>query len=75
MRAGVGGTLFFNDGSVSIVVGRGHRGGLPVVFNFVNNFYGMGGQPEGETMGFGTLARLGAGVNRAQMHAERMRRV
>jgi 2-oxoisovalerate dehydrogenase E1 component len=28
------------------------RGGLPMVFNFMNNFYGMGGQPIGETMGF-----------------------
>jgi len=49
-----------------------HRGGLPLVFNFVNNFYGMGGQPEGETMGFGMLARLGAGINPDQMHAERI---
>ena len=49
-----------------------HRGGLPLIFNFVNNFYGMGGQPEGETMGFGVLARLGAGVNPEQMHAERV---
>ena len=49
-----------------------HRGGLPLVFNFVNNFYGMGGQPVGETMGFRVLARLGAGINPAQMHAERV---
>jgi 2-oxoisovalerate dehydrogenase E1 component len=49
-----------------------HRGGLPLIFNFVNNFYGMGGQPVGETMGFGILARLGAGVNPEQMHAERI---
>ncbi|MBN1867445.1 dehydrogenase [Candidatus Sumerlaeota bacterium] len=49
-----------------------HRGGLPLIFNFVNNFYGMGGQPVGETMGFGILARLGAGVNPEQMHAERV---
>ncbi|MCY2924535.1 MAG: thiamine pyrophosphate-dependent enzyme, partial [Planctomycetota bacterium] len=47
-------------------------GGLPLIFNFVNNFYGMGGQPQGETMGFGVLARLGAGVNPDQMHAERV---
>ena len=26
-------------------------GGLPIVFNCMNNFYGMGGQPVGETMG------------------------
>jgi 2-oxoisovalerate dehydrogenase E1 component len=49
-----------------------HRGGLPLIFNFVNNFYGMGGQPVGETMGFRILARLGAGVNPEQMHAERV---
>jgi len=49
-----------------------HRGGLPIIFNFVNNFYGMGGQPVGETMGFGILARLGAGVNPDQMHSERI---
>jgi 2-oxoisovalerate dehydrogenase E1 component len=49
-----------------------HRGGLPLIFNFVNNFYGMGGQPVGETMGFKILARLGAGLNPEQMHAERV---
>ena len=49
-----------------------HRGGLPLIVNFVNNFYGMGGQPVGETMGFGMLARLGAGLNADQMHAERV---
>jgi 2-oxoisovalerate dehydrogenase E1 component len=49
-----------------------HRGGLPLILNFVNNFYGMGGQPVGETMGFQVLARLGAGVNPEQMHAERI---
>ena len=49
-----------------------HRGGLPLIMNFVNNFYGMGGQPVGETGGFGVLARLGAGLNAEQMHAERI---
>jgi|DewCreStandDraft_4_1066084.scaffolds.fasta_scaffold01977_16 2-oxoisovalerate dehydrogenase E1 component len=49
-----------------------HRGGLPIIFNFVNNFYGMGGQPVGETMGFGVLARLGAGLTPDQLHAERV---
>jgi 2-oxoisovalerate dehydrogenase E1 component len=49
-----------------------HRGGLPLIMNFVNNFYGMGGQPVGETMGFGVLARLGAGLAPNQMHAERV---
>ena len=49
-----------------------HRGGLPFIMNFVNNFYGMGGQPVGETMGFGVLARVGLGVNPDAMHAERV---
>ena len=47
-------------------------GGLPIIFNCVNNFYGMGGQPFGETMGMQSIARLGAGVNPDQMHAERV---
>ena len=49
-----------------------YRGGLPLIVNFVNNFYGMGGQPVGETMGQGILARIGAGLNPDQMHAERV---
>lgn len=49
-----------------------HRGGLPLIMNFVNNFYGMGGQPVGETMGFQFLARMGAGLTPNQMHAERV---
>ncbi|MGD9637176.1 MAG: thiamine pyrophosphate-dependent enzyme, partial [Pirellulales bacterium] len=49
-----------------------HRGGLPLVMNFVNNFYGMGGQPVGETMGFKVLARMGAGLAPNQLHAERV---
>ena len=51
---------------------KDHRGGLPLIFNFVNNFYGMGGQPVGETMGFKVLARLGAGICPSQLHAERV---
>ncbi len=47
-------------------------GAPPVLFNFMNNFYGMGGQPVGETMGFGILARVGLGVNPEAMHAERV---
>jgi 2-oxoisovalerate dehydrogenase E1 component len=47
-------------------------GGLPIVFNCMNNFYGMGGQPLGETMGVQFIARVGAGVNPDQMHAERV---
>jgi len=48
------------------------RGGLPIIFNFMNNLYGMGGQTHGETMGFDILARVGAGVNPEMMHAERV---
>jgi 2-oxoisovalerate dehydrogenase E1 component len=48
------------------------KGGLPLIFNFMNNLYGMGGQTKGETMGFDILARLGAGVNPEMMHAERV---
>ena len=47
-------------------------GAPPVLFNFFNNFYGMGGQPVGETMGFEFLARVGAGVNPENMHSERV---
>ncbi|MDQ3250560.1 MAG: thiamine pyrophosphate-dependent enzyme [Chloroflexota bacterium] len=47
-------------------------GNPPVLFNFMNNFYGMGGQPVGETMGVGVLARVGLGVNPEAMHAERI---
>jgi 2-oxoisovalerate dehydrogenase E1 component len=47
-------------------------GSPPILFNFMNNFYGMGGQTFGETMGFGVLARMGAGVNPEGMHAERV---
>ncbi len=48
------------------------KGGLPVIFNIMNNQYGMGGQTCGETMGYGIAARVGAGVNPDQMHAERV---
>lgn len=47
-------------------------GAPPILFNFMNNFYGMGGQTQGETMGFGTLARVGLGLNPQAMHAERV---
>jgi len=48
------------------------QGGLPVIINIMNNQYGMGGQTAGETMGYGIAARIGAGVNTEQMHAERV---
>jgi 2-oxoisovalerate dehydrogenase E1 component len=49
-----------------------YRGGLPLIFNFMNNLYGMGGQTMGETMGYGILARIGAGVNPESMYSERV---
>jgi 2-oxoisovalerate dehydrogenase E1 component len=47
-------------------------GAPPILFNFFNNFYGMGGQTHGETMGYQIMARVGAGVNPDNMHAERV---
>lgn len=49
-------------------------GAPPILFNFMNNFYGMGGQPFGETMGFGQygVTRVGLAVNPEAMHAERV---
>ncbi len=48
------------------------QGGLPIIFNFMNNQYGMGGQTRGETMGYDVLARVGAAFAPHQMHAERV---
>lgn len=49
---------------------EGYRGGLPVLFFFVNNFYAMGGQTEGETMSYDRLARIASGFDEANLHAE-----
>lgn len=49
-----------------------HKGGLPIIFNIFNNFYGMGGQTCGETMAYREVARLGAGISPSQMYAERV---
>lgn len=46
------------------------NGGLPIIYFFMNNFYGMGGQPIGETMGYENLARIGAGINPDRLHTE-----
>ena len=48
------------------------KGGLPLIINIMNNQYGMGGQTNGETMGYNIAARIGAGVNGDQLHAERV---
>ena len=50
---------------------EGYKGGLPIIFNFNNNSYGMGGQTKGETMAYGELARLSA-IAHDQMNAERV---
>ncbi len=49
-----------------------YQGGLPIIFNIMNNQYGMGGQTCGETMGYDIAARIGAGVNSDSMYAERV---
>jgi len=61
---------FASMGQFNTLWEEAYRGGLPIVFNFMNNFYGMGGQPIGETMGFERLARAGAAINPDNMHAE-----
>jgi 2-oxoisovalerate dehydrogenase E1 component len=48
------------------------KGGLPLIFNIMNNQYGMGGQTCGETMGYEVAARVGAALNKHNMHAERV---
>ena len=44
----------------------------PFILNIINNSYGMGGQPVGETMGNKGPARFGMAINPEQMHAERI---
>lgn len=46
------------------------KGGVPVLFCFNNNFYAMGGQTIGETMGWDRLSRIGAAINPHALHAE-----
>lgn len=48
------------------------KGGLPLIINVMDNFYGMGGQTLGETMGYHDPARIGAGVCESQMYSERV---
>ena len=64
------GLCFANMDQFKELWGQEYRGGLPFILNIMNNFYAMGGQPVGETMGFKTLARIGAGLNPDQMNAE-----
>src|SRR5436309_681375 len=66
----------YRDGALLRPVEKGYRGnvhGLAVrFFTGMNNFCGRGGQTLGETMGIDAIARIGAGVNPEQMHAERV---
>ena len=50
----------------------GEGKGMPILFNCFDNQYGMGGQTNGETMGYHFMARIGAGVNPEQRHTERV---
>ncbi|MDX2432370.1 MAG: thiamine pyrophosphate-dependent enzyme [Bacteroides sp.] len=66
----------FFDGRILSIVEKGHKGdmkgGLPIIFNIMNNQYGMGGQTCGETMGYSIAARVGAALNSENMHTERV---
>lgn len=64
------GMAFANMAQFNTLWEESHKGGLPLIFNFMNNFYGMGGQPIGETMGFERIARAAAGLSQDNMHAE-----
>jgi 2-oxoisovalerate dehydrogenase E1 component len=57
-------------GQFSTLWQDGGGAGLPVLFFFTNNFYAMGGQTRGETMGWDRLSRIGAGVSPTALHAE-----
>lgn len=61
---------FASMGQLTSLWPEGHRGGLPVLYFIVNNFYGMGGQTIGETMAYDRVARIAMGVNAQAMHAE-----
>lgn len=45
---------------------------LPIIFNINDNFYGMGGQTRGETMGYDMVARIAAGMEPHALYAERV---
>jgi 2-oxoisovalerate dehydrogenase E1 component len=46
------------------------KGAPPILFFFNNNFYAMGGQTIGETMGWDRLSRIASAANPEAMHAE-----
>lgn len=49
-----------------------NKGAPPFLLNVYNNFYGMGGQTRGETMGMGIMARIASGLNAQSLYAERV---
>jgi 2-oxoisovalerate dehydrogenase E1 component len=49
-----------------------YQGGLPLIFNIVNNCYAMSGQTTGETLGIGILAKIGAPFGKNSLFAERI---
>ena len=65
------GLMFSTMGQVRNLWGEGF-GGMPLIFNINDNFYGMGGQTAGETMGQDMIARIAAGISPNVLHAERV---
>ncbi len=47
-------------------------GAMPILYHINDNFYGMGGQTRGETMGYDMAARVAAGVRPDALNAERV---
>jgi len=46
-----------------------HKGGLPIIFNFTDNAYGMGDRTQDETMAYAKLASLGL-IHKSGMASE-----
>ena len=65
------GLMMATMGQVRTLWGEGF-GGMPLIFNINDNFYGMGGQTQGETMGMDMIARIAAGIAPNALHAERV---
>jgi len=63
---------FASMGQFRLLWEERYKGGLPVIYNFLNNGYGMTGQTNCETMGYQVLARVGAAFNPEQLYAERV---
>ncbi|MDR1626806.1 MAG: dehydrogenase [Spirochaetia bacterium] len=63
---------FATMGQLTQLWDKKYSGGLPIIFNFMDNCYAMSGQTASETMGYGVLARVGAAFNAQALHAERI---